>query len=358
MIVKKKINKNESLIYLKKVNKFLVVGNENLKLIKAYSNKSISDFKIYLKNNFPKYANNIEKEINKLFTVERKSIDNHKIKFKKPKKIFQFNFKIENSSYSVEYNDGKIISAVLGLLNHLQCDSNNFSEKICVYSSEKYCLLKINNKKLVFKKEESHILSGRIISHLTSNLHQIKYKSWTGFLHGTTISKKGKGVIIMGKSGSGKTLSSSILLKNGFDLVCDDMSPLTREGKIGHFPNAMSVKPSGYRKIQQLLDNRFYVCETTGPKGPTKYIYPKNNMPKKKLIPCQKIIKIGFKKNSNIKISKMENKDLLVHFLDDSFINMNNVAAKSFINWFLSCDCFQITYSKDKDLITAINEII
>ena len=82
MIVKKKINKNESLIYLKKVNKFLVVGNENLKLIEAYSNKSISNFKIYLKNNFPKNANNIEKDINKLFTVERKSIDNHKIKFK------------------------------------------------------------------------------------------------------------------------------------------------------------------------------------------------------------------------------------------------------------------------------------
>jgi len=358
MIVKKKINNNESLIYLKKVNKFLVVGNENLKLIQAYSNKSTNDFKIYLKNNFPKNANEIEKEINKLFTVERKSIDNHKIKFKKPKKIFQFNFKIENNYYCIEYNDGKIISAVLGLLNHLQCDSNNLSEKIYAYYSEKYCLLKINNKKIVFKKEQSHILSGRIISHLTSNLHQIKYKSWTGFLHGTTISKNNKGVIIIGKSGSGKTLSSSILLKNDFDLVCDDMSPLTRKGKIGHFPNAMSVKPSGYKKIQQLLDNSFHVCETTGPKGPTKYIYPKTNDPKTKLIPCKKIIKISFKKNSNIKIRKIENKDLLTHFLDDSFINMNNIAAKSFINWYLNCECFEISYSKDNDLVKAINDII
>ena len=358
MIVKKKINKNESLIYLKKVNKFLVVSNENLKLIEAYLNKSITEFKIYSRNNFPENAKEIEKEINKLFTAERKSIENHKIKFKKPKKIFQFNFKIENSYYCIEYNDGKIISSVLGLLNHLQCDSNDLSEKIYVYYSKKYCLLKINNKKLVFKKEESHILSGRIISHLTSNLHQIKYKSWTGFLHGTTISKDYKGVIIMGKSGSGKTLSSSILLKNGFNLVCDDMSPLTREGKIGYFPNAMSVKPSGYKKIEQLLDNNFHVCETRGPKGPTKYIYPKNNDSKTRLIPCQKIIKISFKKNSNIKISKINNKDLLIHFLDDSFINMNNVAAKSFINWFLNCECFEISYSKDNDLVAAINEII
>ena len=162
----------------------------------------------------------------------------------------------------------------------------------------------------------------------------------------------------MGKSGSGKTLSSSILLKNGFDLVCDDMSPLTRDDKIGYFPNAMSVKPSGYKKIQQLLDNSFHVCETTAPKGPTKYIYPKNNVPKKKLIPCQKIIKISFKMNSNLKISKIENKDLLIHFLDDSFINMNNVAAKSFINWYLNCECFEISYSKDNDLVAAINEII
>ena len=358
MIVKKKINKNESLIYLKKVNKFLVVGNENLKLIEAYTNKSISDFKIYLKNNFPKNANNIEKEINKLFTVERKSIDNHKIKFKKPKKIFQFNFKIENTSYSVEYNDGKIISAVLGLLNHLECDSKSLSEKIYVYSSDKYCLLKLNNSRLVFKSEESHILSGRIISHLTSNLHQIKYKSWTGFLHGTTISKKDKGVIIMGKSGSGKTLSSSILLKNGFDLVCDDMSPLTRHGKIGYFPNAMSVKPSGYKKIKQLLDNSFHVCETIGPKGPTKYIYPKKNYLKWKQISAQKIIKINFKKNSNVEVREIENKDLLIHFLDDSFVNMNNTAAKSFMNWFLQCQCFEITYSKDDELINAIKSIL
>ena len=54
MIVKKKINKNESLIYLKKVNKFLVVGKDNLKLIEAYSNKSKSDFESYLKKRFPK----------------------------------------------------------------------------------------------------------------------------------------------------------------------------------------------------------------------------------------------------------------------------------------------------------------
>ena len=84
----------------------------------------------------------------------------------------------------------------MGLLNHLECDSKSLSEKIYVYSSDKYCLLKLNNSRLVFKNEESHILSGRIISHLTSNLHQIKYKNWTGFLHGTTISKEDKGVII------------------------------------------------------------------------------------------------------------------------------------------------------------------
>ena len=72
------------------------------------------------------------------------------------------------------------------------------------------------------------------------------------------------------------------------------------------------MKPSGYKKIEQLLDNNFHVCETRGPKGPTKYIYPKNNDSKTRLIPCQKIIKINFKKNSNIKISKINNKDFVI----------------------------------------------
>ena len=49
MIIKKKINKDESLIYLKKVKKFLVVGKENLKLIDAYLKKSKNDFDCWRK---------------------------------------------------------------------------------------------------------------------------------------------------------------------------------------------------------------------------------------------------------------------------------------------------------------------
>ena len=136
------------------------------------------------------------------------------------------------------------------------------------------------------------------------------------------------------------------------------MSPLTRDGKIGYFPNAMSVKSSGYKKIDQLLNQNFHICETIGPKGPTKYVYPKNNDLKSKQVSCQKIIKIKFKKNSNIKIREIENKDLLIHFLDDSFVNMNNSAAKSFMNWFLNCHCVEITYSKDGQLVNAIKSML
>lgn len=358
MIVKKRINKNESLIYLKKVNKFLVVSNENLKLIEAYSNKSKSDFESYLNKRFSKNSAAIKKELKKLFKEERKSIGNQKIKFKKPKKVYFFNVKIENKNYSIVYNNIKIISSLMGLLDHLKVDSSNIGEKIHVYSSKKYCLLKIRNKKLVFKKEDRHILSGRIISYLTSDLHNIKYTMWVGFLHGTTVSRNNEGTIIMGKSGSGKTISSIVLVNNGFDLVCDDMSPLTKEGKIGYFPNAMSVKSSGYKKIDQILNHNFHICETIGPKGPTKYIYPKNNDFKEKSVNCKKIIKINFSKNSKLRVIKIHNKDLLVHFLDDSFINMNNSAAKCFINWFLDCTCYELTYSRDNDLIKALNSII
>ena len=340
MIIRKKINKEESLIYLKEVNKFLVVGKENLQLIDAYLKKSKNDFDLFISKSFPKKFRVIKKDLQNLFKVDKKSIVNQNLKFKKPKKTHYFNFRIEDRYYIIEYNNSKIISSVLGLLNHLKADAKTKGEKIHIYSAKNYCQLKINNKNLIFKKNESHILSGRIISYLTSNLHQIKYKSWSGFLHGTTVSKNNEGVIILGKSGSGKTLSSSILIKNGFDLVCDDMSPLTRDGKIGFFPNALSVKPSGYKKIDQLIENDFHVCETIGPKGPTKYIYPKNNHLKVKKIQCQKIIKISFKKNSNLKIAKIENKELLIHFLDDSFSNMNNISAESFINCCLNCKCF------------------
>ena len=59
------------------------------------------------------------------------------------------------------------------------------------------------------------------------------------------------------------------------------MSPLTGEGKDWILSNAMSVKPSGYKKIQQLLDNSFHVCETTGQRALPNIVTQRIMSPKK-----------------------------------------------------------------------------
>lgn len=358
MLVKKKLNKNESLVYLKKINKFLVLSQENLNIIEAYLSKSKADFKHFLITNYPSNKKNLYNEIQSLFKKDRKEKILEKSEFKKPEKIFFFNFKIKNKSYSIEFNNRKIISSIIGQLKHLEENSNKNSEKIIVYSYKDYSVLKLNGKMTKYRHTESHVLTGKVISHIISKFHDIKYSNWTGFLHGTTIAKNHNAALIVGNSGSGKTISSTILVKNSFDLICDDISPLSQEGKIGFYPNALSIKKSGFKKIDQILDDGFYDFRTVGPKGPTRYLYPKENNIHKDLVPCDLIIKINYDCKFKISVSKLHQKDILPHFLEDSFINKKNNSAESFMSWVLNCRCYNINYSKDNDLIGAVENLL
>ena len=85
------------------------------------------------------------------------------------------------------------------------------------------------------------------------DFHEIKEDKWSGFLHASTVSKANNAFVIIGESGSGKSTSCAILSKNGYDLIADDITPLSRDGKIGNFPNAISIKEPSFNKIDNLF---------------------------------------------------------------------------------------------------------
>ena len=51
---------------------------------------------------------------------------------KKPKKIFQFNFKVENNYYSIEYNDGKPNLGItsIGIYSQAETTFNNELQRL------------------------------------------------------------------------------------------------------------------------------------------------------------------------------------------------------------------------------------
>ena len=57
---------------------------------------------------------------------------------------------------------------------------------------------------------------------------------------------------LTGGLGSGKSTACAILSKNEYNLLADDTTPISRDGKVGNFPNSISVKEPSFQKISNI----------------------------------------------------------------------------------------------------------
>ena len=96
--------------------------------------------------------------------------------------------------------------------------------------------------------KEIHYLTGKLLSLIMCDFHNVKETKWSAFLHASAISKDGNAIVIVGESGSGKSTSCAILSKNDYNLLADDTTPISIDGKVGNFPNSISIKEPSFQK--------------------------------------------------------------------------------------------------------------
>ena len=201
-----------------------------------------------------------------------------------------------------------------------------------------------------------NFLKGKLISLLISNFHDIEENNWAGFLHASVVHKSDKSFVIVGSSGSGKTTLCKLLIDAGYNLISDDIAPLNQDGTFAYFPNALSIKESGFDSILASRSN-YSIYDSKTFKGKTKYLFPKNQIIKNDFFKSKIIVKIKFVENSEFKIKYDSKIEILNEFINDSFIPRNNRSVKSFIKWFKNCKCLDITYSNFNDINKFLKNI-
>ena len=93
-------------------------------------------------------------------------------------------------------------------------------------------------------------------------------------------------------------------------------------------------------------------------KGKIKYLNPHGLKSfKPKTINCSTIIRIKYNSKKENSLKKVKSKDLLPIIVNESFFPTNLKSVDGFMNWFINCKCYTLTYNNDKSLINFFKEL-
>ena len=359
-LISKKIDKNNHFVFLKKPKKFLIVDDLYLDLFNNFYYQSRNNLKKTISKISPNLnTNEIYLELKELLSTPALKSTEIGYKYMIPKNLKKFKLKLGESCFTINYDDYEIINTVIGQLFHLEDYSNSKSKNYYVFKSKGRFFLNNDNENLgSWNQKEIHYLTGKLLSLIMCDFHKVEENKWSAFLHASTVSKNKNAVVIVGESGSGKSTSCAILSKNGFKLISDDTTPISRDGKVGNFPNSISIKEPSFQKINDLFLKVNFSDTIKISKGRIKYLNPhglKSFSPK--TINCSTIIRIKYNSKKQNSLKKVKLKDILPLIVNESFFPTNLKSVNGFMNWFISCKCYTINYNNDESLINFFKKL-
>ena len=352
--ISKKIDHKNQFVFIKSSNKFLIFENLYIDLLNQFFSLTKNDFENYVLKNLPNSnPNKIYLELKELL-LKPYSIPIKKESYSQiPKNLQTFKFKLGEISFAINYDDIEVVNTVIGQLFHLQDNIINNPKNYYVFkTNDRYFLNNSNENLGSWKINEIHYLTGKLLSLIMCDFHKVEEEKWAGFLHASAVFKDKNAFVIVGESGSGKSTSCAILSKNKYNLLSDDVTPISLKGKIGNFPNAISIKETSFNKINDLFI-KLYFSETINTfKGKIKYLNPhglKTFHPK--TIDCSTIIKINYNSDVENSIKEVKLKHLLPFIVNESFLPRNIESVTAFMDWLLNCKCYELNYNNDESLI-------
>ena len=359
-LISKKIDSNTNFVFLKRPKKFLIFDDLYIDLFNNFYSLSKKNFTNYVLENFTNSnPEKIYSDLMELLQTEDIKNDKTEEKFIIPQKLNIFKFKLGDNFYSINYDDIKVVNTIIGQLFHLKDETNIKPINYYVFKFNGRYLLNDDNQNIgSWNHNEIHYLTGKLLSLIMCDFHKVEENKWSGFLHASAISKDGNAIVIVGESGSGKSTACAILSKNKYNLLADDITPISRDGKVGNFPNSISIKEPYFQKINDLF-LKVNISDTINiSKGKIKYLNPHGlKIFNPETINCSTVVRIKYNSEKQNSLKKVKFKDLLPLMVNESFFPTNMKSVNGFMNWFINCKCYTLNYNNDNSLINFLNKL-
>ena len=357
-----KISKEDSIVWLKKSNKYLVLNSNTLALIKKKSCLSSKDFLTLITESLHVdvyIAKKINKDISELLLEAKELVLKQNIKHPDPIKPCQLinYYSFNNTIIKVGFDSEETKSLIHQKYRHLVVDHvNSYDVEYSVFNSD-HSLFIYKNNQIVgsWDSTQLHEFQGKFSMELICSFYNKTEHDWMGVFHASTISKNNRSIMFTGDSGNGKSTLVSILMANGYNVIADDFSPILRSDfKTYCFPSAISIKEKSFNLIEQLYPdfinyNEYYINEL---KGNVKYLPP---ISKETSANCSSVIWVKYAEGTESSMKKVSIQDALKKILPDAWISNKEVNAKAFLKWIEKTAFYELNYSDNNKLIDIIN---
>jgi len=357
-----KISEKDSIVWLKGMNKYIVLDSNLLELIYKKSILSSKEFLAQLIKSLNvsySVAKEIDKDISELLLESKKVELKKDVKYPdiiKPCQLIHY-YSFNDIIIKVCFDSEETKSLIQPKYSHLVIDHVNiYDVEYQIFNSDNTLFIFKNNQFLgAWSSNELHEFQGKFSMELMCSFYNKTEHDWMGVFHASTISKNNHSIMFTGDSGNGKSTLVSILMANGFNVIADDFSPILRSDfKIYCFPSAISIKEKSYNLIEQLhpelkSSNEYYINEL---KGSVKYLPPISIETSSN---CSSVVWVKYSEVGENSMKKISKQEALKKILPDAWISNKQANAKAFLVWIKRTNFYELYYSDNNELISIID---
>ena len=361
---------DKTITWSKSSNDYLILENTTALIFKKL-NTGVSIKEIALElakelslpiNKTTDFLTDLEKNIAVLKIKEDTSLIKEDTTIKIPEK-FEFikYYKINKLVFKVEFHSEYELYLVHPKFAYLEIEDKNIhSHTFTIFCEADFIYFYVENNFIgAWNKNEVHFFQGKFSMELIQKLHQKKENEWMGVFHASAVSNGEKSILFLGDSGNGKSTSLALLQANGYTCLADDFVPIDIYNKeVYSFPASISIKKNSLKTLlpiyPELANSAEYNFKRLN--KIVRYLKP-NNSDFLSHLPCKDLIFIKYEKNSDLKFDKISKIEAFQQLVPDSWLSPIKENAQIFLDWFASLNCYQISYSENKEMIATVGKI-
>ncbi|MFY0629988.1 MAG: hypothetical protein JXR05_06370 [Flavobacteriaceae bacterium] len=359
---------SKSIVWLQNANQYIVVEKITAKITIRLSNgASVENITRELKKELEipfEKAKELVMDIQKNIVnpnQKKKESSPHKKTFKKPESFPYVKFyKINSIIFKVEFTNEFELSLIHPKFAHLEInDSSKIDFHFQVFTNNEKTFLVVDNKLIdSWSREVIHYFQGKFSMKIVESIYQKTEDDWMGVFHASAINHKENSILILGDSGNGKSTSLALLQANGFHCIADDFVPVDNKASVHSFPAGISIKRNSldvlspfYPELKNSAEFHYKRFNKI-----VRYLPPKD-IDYTKSFPCKALIFIKYNKDLEFTLNPISNSIAFEGLVPDSWISSIPENVTLFLDWFSSLPCYQLTYSNNEKMISAVEKI-